>query len=68
MDCINCQQTMLTGTSKCEAGAYNIYDSNDVFDFQWKTHDIASDDDEIGTSVACEYCKTCNVVIHLGSV
>lgn len=67
MDCTNCQQTMLIGTSKCEVNAYNIYDNNDTFDFQWKTHDIASDDEEIGTEVACYYCKTCDIVEHLSS-
>ena len=68
MDCINCQQAMLSGTSKCEVGAYNIYDSTNAFDFQWRTHDILSDDEEIGTQVACYYCKDCTIVEHISSI
>ena len=68
MDCANCQQAMLSGTSKCEVGAYNIYNDADTFDFQWRTHDILSDDEEIGTQVACYYCKDCNIVEHISSI
>jgi len=67
MDCTNCQQTMLSGTSKCEVGAYNVYDDNGVFDFEWKTHELPSDDEEIGTEVSCRYCKPCLIVEHLSS-
>jgi hypothetical protein len=58
---------MSSGISKCNIGAYDIVDNNDNLLMSWKTHDIDERDDEIGTTVMCEYCQPCNVVIHLGS-
>jgi len=68
MDCTQCNQAMSSGTSKCEIGVYNIYDNKGTLDFQWRVHNISSDDDEIGTQVACYYCKTCSIVEHLSGV
>lgn len=66
MDCNteNCNGEMETGLSKCDTGAYNIYDYQSNLKFQWKTHNISSDDDEIGTQVSCLFCQTCNLVEH----
>jgi len=67
MNCPECNNTMSSGISKCNIGFYDIVDINDNLLMRWKSHDIDSNNVEIGTSVECEYCQTCNVVIHLGS-
>ena len=66
MNCPECNNTMSSGISKCNIGFYDIVDIKDNLLMRWKSHDIDSNNAEIGTSVECEYCQTCDVVIHLG--
>jgi len=66
MNCPECNNTMSSGISKCNIGFYDIVNIKGNLLMRWKSHDIDSNNTEIGTSVECEYCQTCNVVIHLG--
>jgi len=67
MDCPSCTNSMSSGISKCMTTSYDIVDANDNLLMAWKSHDLPSDDDEIGTSVNCYYCLACGIVEHLSS-
>ena len=67
MNCPACSGSMLSGISKCMTNSYDIVDANDNLLMAWKSHDLPTDDVEIGTSVACLYCIACNHVEHLSS-
>jgi len=65
MNCPECNNSMQLAVSKCEIGFYNIVDKTGKLLWQWQSHDLLSNDPEIGSEVDCEHCQACGVVIHL---
>ena len=69
MSCERCNQTLLNGVYYCDITDYrvidNLVDQNLIFIF--KTHDLPSDDIEIGDNINIFYCnhQNCNYIKYI---
>lgn len=59
MNCINCGNTMTLGLYRCNLNSYDIIDENENVILVWKTHNIPSDNVEIGDTSQVYYCEDC---------
>tara|TARA_R100001079_G_scaffold93383_1_gene56091 strand:- start:243 stop:437 length:195 start_codon:yes stop_codon:yes gene_type:complete len=57
MNCPNCNIEMIDGTMLCHTNDYRINDSGGNLVIIIQTHDIPSDNEEIGDSYSVKYCS-----------
>ena len=68
MSCPNCNQNLLNGIFYCSTNDYrvidNLNDKNLIFIIE--THEIDSDDEEIGINDNIQYCnhQNCNYILY----
>jgi hypothetical protein len=62
MNCQNCNKTMIQGIYKCNISSYDIVDNKNNVLIMWESHNIPSDDIEIGDTSQVYYCEDCHLI------
>lgn len=63
MNCENCNNEMARGIYKCNLTSYDIVDENGNVLINWESHDLDSNDPEIGDFARVHYCQSCHIII-----
>ena len=63
MNCENCNNPMEQGIYKCNLNSYDIVDENENVLIVWESHNIDSNNEEIGDSSSVHYCELCHLIV-----